>query len=255
MKRIFSICLISLTALILLSCHGGKNKGTMSFSLEGQLENASGKTIYIEEMTPDNGPQFLDSIVCDKNGHFKYKGSMNYQTFFNLHTSEYDYIVLLPQDDEKIQLTGDASNLSVNYHVEGSPESQLMWQIMSYVNDANLAITDIVARDRKNRETLNETEYQKAHDVTDSMFIAERTSVYLMFYNFIEDNLGSLSTLYAIDAPFNHSMRVFYAEGDFEVFEMVLEGLEQENPNNPHTQYYRTRVERARSARLMSQQQ
>ena len=255
MKTIKNIMLLALTMLSLASCHSSKSDGKMEFSVEGTLANAADKMLYIEEMTPDNGAQFVDSIPCDEKGHFKFKVAMEYQTFFNLHSSEYDYIVLLPADGEKISLSGDAADLGGSYRVEGSPESQLMWQIQSYINDANNTIADIAQRDRYNREHLGEAEYERAHKETDSIFVAEHNTVYVMFHNFIEANRGSLSTLYAIDAPFNHTGRVFYSEPDFEVFEQVLEGLEEKNPDNPHTQYYRTRVERARSARMISQQQ
>ena len=147
------------------------------------------------------------------------------------------------------------SDLGASYRVSGSPESQLMWQIQSYINDANRTIAEIAQQDKQNRATMSDEEYEKAHALTDSVFIAERNTTYTMFYNFIEDNRGSLSTLYAVDAPFNHTGRVFYAEPDFDVFETVLEGLAEKVPDNPHTLYYRTRVERARSARMISQQQ
>ena len=240
---------------MLAGCKGKSSNGTMCFEINGTLTNAANKMLYIEEMTPDNGPHFVDSIQCDKDGRFNYEGTMGYQTFFNLHGSEYDYIVLLPNDGEKIVLNGDATDLGTTYRVDGSPESRLMWQIQSYINDANRTIADIAQQDRLNRETLNDAEYEKARSVTDSIFLAERQTIGLMFLNFIEDNSGSLSTLYAVDAPFNHTGRVFYAESDFEVFETVLEGLLRSNPDNPHTQYYQTRVERARSARMIAQQQ
>ena len=255
MRHIRSIITLSIAVVLLAGCKDKSVNGTMSFEIKGTFENAAGKTLYIEEMTPDNGAQFLDSITCDKNGNFSYKATMNYQTFYNLHGSEYDYIVLLPNDGEKITLSGDCTNLGTTYRVNGSPESQLMWQIQSYINDANRTIADIAQQDKHNRETLSEADYEAAHNVTDSIFIAERNTLYMMFYNFIEDNRGSLSTLYAVDAPFNHTGRVFYAESNFEVFEAVLEGLAEKNPDNPHTQYYRTRVERARSARMLTQQQ
>lgn len=254
MKKTSRLLLLTTLAIIATACHSSKKTGELSFSIEGTLDNAAGKTLYIEEMTPDNGPQFIDSIECDKKGHFKFKGSTPYQTFFNLHASEYDYIVLLPEDGDDIEISGDCQNLTETYMVKNSKESQLMWQIQSYINVANNAIADIAAQDRENRDQLSGKDYEKAHKVTDSIFIAEHNTVYLMFYNFIEDNAGSLSTLYAIDAPFNHTGRVFYPEPDFEVFEQVLAGLEEKNPDNPHTQYYRTRIERARSARLLSQQ-
>lgn len=243
-------------AVCLWGCKGSSDEGDMYFTIEGTLSGAEDKTLYIEEMTPDNGPHFLDSIYCDKKGHFKYKGSMAYQTFFNLHSSEYDYIVLLPNNGEIVRLTGDYNNFSTNYHVEGSPESGMLWQIMSYVNDANMTISDLVENDRHNREALGEAKYEEAKKVTDSLFREEHNVVYMMFVNFIEDYSGSLSTLYAIDAPFNHVMRVFYPESDFEIFEMVLKGLLEDMPDNPHTTFFRTRVERIRSTRaLVAQQQ
>lgn len=249
------IATIALFALVLAGCHTNKQNGIMKFSVEGKLSNAAGRTLYIEEMTPDNGAQFLDSIICDKNGHFRYKGTMNYQTFFNLHGSQYDYIVLLPADGEDIHISGDANNLGQTYMVKGSPESQLMWQIQNHINEANKTIAEIAQSDKQNRATLNEEAYEKARLATDSIFIAERQMVYLTFLNFIDENLGSLSTLYAVDAPFNHTMRVFYAESDFDVFDEVLVGLLESKPDNPHTRYYQTRVERARTARAIAQQQ
>lgn len=255
MNKIKLTTILFLTVILIAGCKGGKNNGPMAFSIEGSLTNAAGKMLYIEEMTPDNGAQFLDSILCDDKGHFEYEGTMAYQTFFNLHTSAYDYIVLLPNDGEKLSISGDANDLGSSYMVDGSPESRLMWQIQSYINDANITIAEIAQQDKQNRETLSEAEYEKAHSVTDSIFIAEHNLMGVMFLNFIEDNRGSLSTLYAVDAPFNRSGRIFYAESDFEVFETVLEGLEERIPDNPHTQYYRTRVERARSARTIAQQQ
>lgn len=241
--------------LALSACGGNKEKGTMTFTIEGHLDNAADRTLYIAEMTPNNGEQFIDSLKCDNKGYFKYKGKMAYQTFFDLHCSEYDYIVLVPADGEKIEVTGDANELNANYQVKGSPESQLMWQIMDYVNTANIAIADIAQQDKKNKETLSPDEYEIQHRITDSLFIAERQTIYMMLSKFIDDNYGSLATLYAIDAPFNHIMRVFYAEQDFEVFENVLDGLTEKNPDNPHTKNYRTRVECARSARMLAAQQ
>lgn len=253
-NRIITI-LLTTTVLAIVGCKGGKGDGPMTFNIDGKLANAAGKTLYIEEMTPDNGAQFVDSIRCDSDGRFSFKGTMTYQTFFNLHSSEADYIVLLPSDGEKINISGDANDMGSTYMVDGSPESRLMWQIQSYINDANKTIADIAQQDKQNRATLSEAEYEKAHSVTDSIFIAEHNLLGVMFLNFIEDNRGSLSTLYAVDAPFNRSGRVFYSETDFEVFETVLEGLEERIPDNPHTQYYKTRVERARSARTIAQQQ
>ncbi len=250
-----TIWLAALLLTLCAACHNEKSNGTATFTIEGTFENAANKTLYIEEMTPDNGANFIDSIRCDAKGHFEYKGSMPYQTFFNIHVSPVDYVVLLPRDKEHIVLHGDATRLGSTYRVEGSPESQRMWEIQNHINESNLVIADIAHQDQQNKATMDKQQYEEAHKTTDSIFVANRQLVYVTLYHFIEDNRGSLSTLYAIDAPYNHQMRVFYAESDYEVFEAALEGLLDSVPNNPHTQYFKTRVERIRSARAMAQQQ
>ena len=257
MKKALYLTTILLFAIGFSSCSGNKEnkKGEMTFVVEGTFENAAGKMLYIEEMTADNGAQFCDSIPCDSKGHFKYEGHMTYQTFFNLHSNEYDYIVLLPNDGEKIELSGKYGQLAITYLVNGSPESRLMWQIVSYINEANDVIANIAQQDKQNKSTLSKDEYEDAKKVTDSIFINEHNVIKQMYLNFITDNSGSLSTLYAIDAPFNQKWRIFYAQSDFEVFEQVLEGLNERCPDNPHTQYFRTRVERMRSERALAQQQ
>ncbi len=249
--------MIWMAALLLCAtaCHNKPTDGNATFTIEGTLTNAANMTLYLEEMTPDNGANFVDSIRCDSKGHFSFEGSMPYQTFYNLHVSPVDYIVLLPRDAEHIVLHGDATKLGSTYRVEGSPESQLMWEIQDHINASNLVISDIAHQDQQNKATMNAQQYEEAHKVTDSIFVSNRQLVYLTLYNFINDHRGSLSTLYAIDAPYNHTMRVFYAESDFEVFETALEGLNDSLPTNPHTQYFKTRVERIRSARAMAQQQ
>lgn len=243
-------------AVVLLASCGGK-KNDHSFVVEGTLANGADKMLYLEEMVPDNMGQavFVDSIACDKNGNFRYEGVMSYQTFFNLYVKSGDFVVLLPNFGETIELTGDYDKLSTTYMVNGSADSRLMWQIQNYINTTSVALTELVQQDEQNRATLKGEAYDKAHKVTDSIFIAEYELLHETLYTFITENSGSLATLYAVDAPFNRNGRVFYAGKDFAVFEEVLSGLDAACPDNPHTQYYRLRMDRARSARALEQQQ
>ncbi len=253
MKTIRTALLFVVATLSLAACHQDRQAST--FSIEGTLENGAGKMLYIEEMTPDNGTLFRDSILCDRKGRFEYEGTMDYQTFFNLHANEYDYIVLLPDYGETVSITGDFTRLGESYMVNGSSGSRELWQIQSYINEANHIVADIVEQDKQNQATLDEAAYLDAKKATDSLFVNEHNVLYGMLMHFIDDNMGSLSTLYAIDAPFNHRNRVFYAGPDFELFEQVLQGLQEIQPDNPHTQFFQNRVERERSARMFGQQE
>ena len=228
-----------------MSACGSKN----GIVIEGTLENGANRTIYIEEMSPE-ARIFLDSVKLDGKGHFKYKYEMPYETFINVHVSDADYVVLLPEMGEKIVLTGDYNAFSTSYQVKGNGESQLLWQLQDYSNQGTEILKDIVATDTKNRELLNngdmsEEEYRHEHDITDSIYQSAYAEQQQYVVHFIEDNLGSLTTLIALYKPFNNHPLID-PSNSFEFYEAVLEGLQKTMPDNPHTLHFKNVVERTR---------
>lgn len=218
---VFVIVLVSL-----VSC-GNKD----DIIIEGTLENGAGKVIFIEEMTPESR-LFLDSVTLDKNGHFSFRYAMPYKTFYNVHVSNDDYIVLLPDMGEHITIDGVYDSLSRSYHLKGGYDSQLLWQLQDYANDGNRQLRDLVALGVKN-------------DYTDSIYLSLYSQQQKYVVHFIEENLGSLATLIALYKPFNN-YPLIDPENSFEFWPMVLEGLEETMPDNPHTIHFRNDVERLR---------
>lgn len=241
MKNIYLI----LVAVLLLSACGNRN----NIVIEGTLANGAGKTIYIEEMTPDTR-LFLDSIKLDNKGHFRFKYEMPYKTFYNVHINEDDYIVLLPDFGETIELSGDYNSLSTTYTLKGGHDSQLLWQLQDYSNQGSNVLREIVATDRQNVELLNQgkitpKQYDEARALTDSIYLAAFAEQQQYVVHFIEDNLGNLSTLIALYKPFNNRPLV-NPKDSFEFYEAVLEGLQESMPDNPHTISFKNQVERTR---------
>ncbi len=234
-----------IAALMLLASCGNKNKIT----IEGTLDNGANKVIYIEEMTPDSR-LFIDSITLDKNGHFKFTYEMPYRTFYNVHASDADYIVLLPDFGETITLSGCYDSLSNTYTLQGNSESQKLWQLQDFANQGNYTLRDIVNTDRTNHELLtsgkiSEKEYQTAHDMTDSIYLATFREQQKYVVDFVQDNLGSLVSLIALYKPFNNKALID-PKDSFEFYEAVLDGLEAQMPDNPHTLNFKNTVERIR---------
>ncbi|MBR3412410.1 MAG: DUF4369 domain-containing protein [Bacteroidales bacterium] len=238
--------LIPLLALIItLAACTGKN----GIVIEGTLENGAGKVIYIEEMTPDSR-LFIDSITLDSKGRFRFKYDMPYKTFYNLHVSENDYVVLLPDFGETIEVSGNYNGLSQSYSLRGGHDSQLLWQLQDYSNQGAEVLSDIVATDSKNRQLLadgdmSQQEYDHEREVTDSIYLATFAEQQQYVVHFIEDNLGNLSTLIALYKPFNNRPLINPADS-FEFYEAVLEGLQETMPDNPHTLHFKNMVERTR---------
>ena len=102
--------LIACVALLAVGCKHD------TFTISGTIENGAGKTLWLEEIAPE-GPLFIDSIPVDSKGHFKYTYKMPYRSLYNLHTTENNYIVTLPDYGEKLEVSGDWNNLSMTYDV------------------------------------------------------------------------------------------------------------------------------------------
>jgi hypothetical protein len=237
--------LIIAAALLLLTACGNRN----DIVIEGTLANGAGKTIYIEEMTPD-ARLFIDSVTLDNKGHFKFRYAMPYKTFYNVHINEEDYIVLLPDFGEKIIIEGSYDSLSNTYRLQGGGDSQLLWQLQDYANQGSIVLRDIVASDRQNQQLLSEgkiteAEYTAARNITDSIYLDAFADQQHYVVNFIQDHLGSLTTLIALYKPFNNRPLINPADS-FEFYEAVLEGLEESMPDNPHTLSFKNQVERTR---------
>jgi len=235
----------SLVALMLFASCGNKDQIT----IEGTLDNGAGKTIFIEEMSPD-ARIFLDSIILDKKGHFKFTYDMPYKTFYNVHVSDEDYVVLLPDEGSLINMTGSYDSLSLTYRIQGNDDSQLLWQLQDYTNNGTRALRELVAIDRHNAQLLeqgeiSQQEFDIAHNYTDSVYLSTFSEQQQYVVHFIEDNLGSLATLIALYKPFN-GRQLINPEDSFEFYEGVLEGLEAFLPDNPHTLSFKNQVERTR---------
>ena len=236
--------ILTVTTAALSSC-GNKQQ----IVIQGTLADGAGKVIYIEEMTPDSR-LFIDSITLDSKGRFRFRYDMPYKTFYNLHVSENDYVVLLPDYGEVIEITGDYNQLSKSYTLKGGMDSQLLWQLQDYSNQGAEVLSDIVATDNKNRQLLadgdmSQQEYDHEREVTDSIYLAAFAQQQQYIVHFIEDNLGSLTTLIALYKPFNNRPLIDPSDS-FEFYEAVVEGLQEELPDNPHTLHFKNMVERTR---------
>ena len=92
---------------------------------------------------------------------------------------------------------------------------------------------------------MSQEEYDHEHDITDSIYAATYAEQQQYVVHFIEDNLGSLTTLIALYKPFNNHPLIDPANS-FEFYEAVLQGLQEDEPDNPHTLHFKNVVERTR---------
>lgn len=240
--------LLAIAATLLLSaCHSD------SFRIEGQLQGGENRSLWLEEIAPE-GTLFIDSIALDSKGRFSYRCTMPYRSLYSLHSSEEDFVVLLPDYGEKITVGGTITPLASSYTVTGSPESTLLWQLQQFSGDGGKALLALI-------DTTNHYAAMLKAGLVDDATVAakkqETDSIYRTLFveqqeyvcRFIEDNRGSLATLIALYKPFNNRPLLDPRTGTtMDYFDIVLEGLQEALPDNPHTQHFKNTAEHLRSA-------
>lgn len=223
-----------------------------TFTISGTIDGGAGQTLWLEELAPD-GPLFIDSIPVDSKGHFKFTYKMPYRSFYNLHTTANNYIVTLPDYGEHLVVNGHWDNLSLTYTVDGSPESQLLWELQQQTNDGAAVLTTLVDTARRydslfRNKLVDEATVAAKRHITDSIYREELGLQHDFVCLFIEENKGSLSTMIALYKPFNSRPLINPRDtANMQYFDMVLEGLRQRYPDNPHTQHFQTTVDRMHS--------
>ncbi len=212
------------------------------FVLEGTLENGANKTIYLDEMVPQGERLFIDSIRLDSKGHFKFKYKAPYESLYNLHVSEFDYVVLIPCPGEHIDISGDYNHFEKTYTVKGSPESVILWQLQDYSNVGADQLLEIIAMHDKIKDSMHGADSLAAKESLDSIYLNSYKQQQEYVVNFIQENQGSLATLIALYKPFN-GHPLIDPQVNFDYYEFVLEGLEESKPENPHTLNFKNTVE------------
>jgi len=142
----------------------------------------------------------------------------------------------------------------MTYDVSGSPESALLWQLQQYTNDGGKVLNELV-------DTSEHYALMHQRGLIDADAVAlkkqETDSLYRLVFaeqqdyvcRFIEENQGSLATLIALYKPFNNRMLIDTRNPQcIDWYDMVLEGLEQRYPDNPHTLHFKNTTEHLRSA-------
>lgn len=223
------------------------------FTLRGKITGGEGKRLWVEEIGPKE-TMFIDSVLIDSAGHFEFQFQPSYRSLFTLHTTADDYIVFLPDNGETIELDGHWDSLSFSYNVRGSHESLLLWQLQEYYNEGVRGLRNIVDTanhydDLLKRKKITQKQYdakrKESNDIYRDIFLEQQDYV----CRFIEENKGSLATLIALYKPFNYREIIDHRDpNSIYYYDMVLEGLQQKLPDNPHTLHFKNTTEHLRSA-------
>jgi len=186
MKRTFYFFIV----LVILSSCGKKT----NFTISGQLDGGSGKTIYFSKLLLSNLLP-SDSIKLDKEGRFKFEGRTSSPAFYLLKLSESSYVTLLVDSAEDAVIKGSYKNFTRDYTVLGSRGSSVLRDLDNRYFKARFQVDSL-----RRLYTLHKDDPIYASKIAEwnSKFnsITVEHSSYVT--NFVKKNPFSLASVYAL---------------------------------------------------------
>ena len=224
MKRIIFL----LTLVIIIAGCNHKNQ----FSVNGVIKDSKTKYIYLNKLDVDT-PILIDSAKISRKGSFRFKVKATGPDFYQLGFSTTNFITLLAEPGERINLLFNGKDLFENYSVKGSAGS------------AKLQVLDLFLAETKRKLDSLSTLYTKAShepgfDVRGPLLDAEfKDLIKAQRKNnivFIINNINSLVSIKALYQRIDPQTYVLYDQHDLQYLKIVSDSLTRRYPNSKQVQ-------------------
>lgn len=214
--------------VIINSCNSDKNRST----IYGKINNASGKTVILEVLSPGNTKQ-VASVAIEKDGSFKINCDSISNSFHRLKIDDNNIIYLKINNGEKIEINADYPDISRNYTVKGSDDCILLKNMnerllksSDRLNELKVAIENAKLLPDYNLDSL----WQKTNEEARALFDSDKE--YLI--DFIKTNHKS-PVIYMALYQYIGISPILMIENDLEIFEKVLVELKKYHPTLEQT--------------------
>ena len=221
-----------LALLLLIAVSAAACKNNSSFTITGTLKDKTVKTIYLNRVDIDT-PVLIDSAKIKSNGSFRFRIHTEEPDFFQLGLTDSNFITLLAEPGEKINLGFSSKSLFDNYTITGSEGSQKV-QLLD----------NVLAGTRRKLDSISSL-YNKAaelpgFDQKGPALEAEYTSLIKAQrkknIEFIINNINSLSSIKALYQTITPEIYVLYEPNDLQYMKIVTDSLLRHYPASKHVQ-------------------
>jgi len=199
--------------IIIISCNRNKNE----FKVSGIIHNSANQKIYLSELTLNNVIDH-DSTILANNGTFTLTGEIKVPKFYIVKMADNNYTTLVVKPGDRIKLDAFADNLSENYMVSGSEDSELIRELTEKVSQTINKIDSLGIIYRSN---ISSPDIVEIKNRLDAEYLEIRNEITNYAYAFIENNLGSLAGLMALYAQLTPRENILNSTKDFKYFKMV----------------------------------
>ena len=221
--------LLFLLALVLIFS-GCKDKS--KFTVNGVAKDSKEKYIRLSRLDVDT-PVLVDSAKINRKGSFHFKVKTKGADFYQIGFASTNFITLLAEPGENINLLFNNKNLFENYSVSGSKGTE------------KLKFLDLTLAETKRKLDSLNTLYTRA--LTEPGFEAKKPILEAEYnelikaqrkknIEFIINNTNSLASIKALYQRINPQTYVLYDQHDLQYLKIVTDSLSRHYPNSKQVQ-------------------
>jgi hypothetical protein len=222
-------------SLLIFSCADSEKKE--GIVIIGQFRNASGVKLIFRELDVDSIHN-LDSVTLDDKGLFRFRFNLSDAGFYILKSSSGEYILLLLEKEEEVNVSADIKKQPFDYQVSGSPGSILLKDFYDHTLINLLKADSLRSVLMKNRESPS---FYQLSLTFDSLFLKLTDDQKNIEKSFILRNPNSLASLIVLNYKLGMNP-VLTPEEDFPLFLKLDSALSLKYPDNKHVVFHHQRV-------------
>lgn len=211
--------------LVLFSCNNNDR-----VRITGEINDGKDKTVYLDNIELA-GPATADSSKIGSRNRFSFSQKITRPGFYRLRLDSNNFITLLAEPGERIEIKADAPNLPHTYAVSGSEGSLLVKQLndrlMITQRQMQPLIREITSLDDS---AESEAEVARINQELSDILKAQRD----FSIEFIIENMESMAAITALYQQIDGIGYVLNQTRDIQYLKIVAQSLMKKYPGSPH---------------------
>lgn len=232
----------TLLPMILLLLWGCSDK--KSFRIEGKLQNKDKKYISVSHIEIDT-PVLIDSTKVKRNGAFRFRVAASEPGFYQVGDRANDFITVLAEPGERIEVTFKGRYFSEGFEVSGSPGTSKIVRLDSALAETRKRIDSLTAVVEREQD---KPDFETTSKAIDDRFLKILKDQRMFNIGFILKNLGSFASIKALYQKVDENTYVLYDYRDLQYLKLVSDTLFRYYPNSMQVKALKANFEKELNA-------
>ena len=232
MNRSIPYMIVLVIALTGLSCNSTRTE------ISGVISGGEEIKLTLERLDV-NRTTLIDTLQTGDEGYFSVKFSQEEPELYILKNEEGALINLLVFPGDRISIESTADSFGSNYSVSGSEESESIHMLVEHLNKTRHTLDSLQSVAGSIGDPENPQFELVKNTYAQALIKQKRFTI-----SYLVENLGSLSSVYALYQKINDENLVLNQENDLQYFKAVADSLEVTYPNSSLTLSLRADIER-----------